>query len=192
MVVVSWWLFDCCGISCICCAVMSFCRLAPFHHLQGCWPFVQCVLFLADGASQHQDGQESMPQAECKGQAQGAGDAATSEQGTGASQPKASPAPDLDDLADLMQGLDSRGKAVIGPDVGTHFKVALTSSTTHNISIYAQTHACLNICAYVFRVGIVLSSRAVALEQIFNTLACSKSTIFLERILLPKRGWAQG
>ncbi|DBA70188.1 TPA: hypothetical protein ACH3X2_012232 [Trebouxia sp. C0005] len=70
----------------------------------------------AGDASQCQDGQESIPLAECKGQVQGTDAAATSEQGTGASQPNAAPASDVDDLADLMHGLDPRGKAVIDAD----------------------------------------------------------------------------
>ena len=49
---------------------------------------------LAGDGSQRQDCQESMPQAERQGQAQGAGDAAVSEQGTGANQPQTAPAPD--------------------------------------------------------------------------------------------------
>ncbi len=53
-------------------------------------------------------GQESMQQAECKGQVQGADAATTSEQGKGANQPRAAPAPDLDDPTNLKQGLDSR------------------------------------------------------------------------------------
>ena len=85
-----------------------------------------------------------MQQAECKGQGQGAGDAATSDQGTGASQPKASPAPDLDDLANLMSGLDSRGKAVIGPDVSTHPKAALTSSMIQNMYVYLCMYTCMS------------------------------------------------
>jgi len=55
-----------------------------------------------------------MQQAECKGKAQGAdADQDTGDPNTGASQPHAAPAPDLNDLA------DSRGYAVIGPDVST-------------------------------------------------------------------------
>ncbi len=121
---------------------MSFCRLPPFHHLQGCWPSDKSVLLLAGDASQRQDGQVSMQQAECKGQVQGADAAATSEQGTGANQPRAAPAPDLDDLADMMQELDSRGNAMIDPDVSAHLKVALTSSTTQHI----YTYMCLRLC----------------------------------------------
>ena len=91
--------------------------------MQGCWPFPESVLLLAGDASQRQDGQASMPQAECKGQGQGADAAATSGQGTGASQPRAAPAPDLDDLANLMSGLDSRGKALLDADVSPHLKL---------------------------------------------------------------------
>lgn len=72
------------------------------------------ILLVAGGASQSQNGQESMQQAECKGKAQGAdADQDTGDPNTGASQPHAAPAPDLNDLA------DSRGYAVIGPDVST-------------------------------------------------------------------------
>jgi len=85
----------------------------------------QSVLFLAGDASQLKAGQKSMQQAERKGPVQGADAAATSGQGTGASQAKALPAPYLDELADLKQRLDSRGTAVIGPDVSTHLKSAL-------------------------------------------------------------------
>ena len=99
------------------------CRLPPFHHLQGCWPFPESVLLLAGDASQRQDGQASMPQAECKGQGQGADAAAISGQGTGASQPRAAPAPDLDDLANLMSGSDSRGKALLDADVSPQLKL---------------------------------------------------------------------
>jgi len=87
-------------------------------------------LLLAGDASQRQDCQESMQQADCKGQDLGAGAAATSEQGTGANEPRAAPAADLDDLA------DSRSYAVIDSDVSTHLKVALTSLTTHHICIF--------------------------------------------------------
>ena len=67
------------------------------------------ILLVAGGASQSQNGQESMQQAECKGKAQGAdADQDTGDPNTGASQPHAAP-----DLA------DSRGYAVIGPDVST-------------------------------------------------------------------------
>ncbi len=86
-------------------------------------------MLLAGDASQRQDCQESMQQADCKGQDLGAGAAATSEQGTGANEPRAAPAADLDDLA------DSRSYAVIDSDV-THLKVALTSLTTHHICIF--------------------------------------------------------
>ena len=101
----------------------------------------------------------------CTVQVQGADAAVTSEQGTGASQPHAAPAPDLDGLANMMQGLDSRGWAVMDAHVSTHRKVALISSTTQHICIYAQTHACVIICAYI--------------------------CVALERMLLPKHGWAQ-
>ena len=80
----------------------------------------QNVVLLAGDASQHQDGQASMQQAECKGQAQGADAAATSGQGTGANEPQTAPAPDLDDL------VDSRGYAAVDSNVSTHLKVALT------------------------------------------------------------------
>ncbi len=83
-----------------------------------------------------------MQQAECKGQGQGAGDAATSDQGTGASQPKASPAPDLDDLANLMSGLDSRGKAVIGPDVS----IDIINDTKH---VCISMHVHMYVYIYV-------------------------------------------
>ena len=95
---------------------------------------------LAGDASQCQDGQESIPLAECKGQVQGTDAAATSEQGTGASQPNAAPASDVDDLADLMHGLDPRGKAVIDADVSTHLRVALTSSPQ-----YTYVYVCLHM-----------------------------------------------
>ncbi len=91
-----------------------FLQCAIYHPLQGCWPLHKSILLVAGGASQSQNGQESMQQAECKGKAQGAdADQDTGDPNTGASQPHAAPAPDLNDLA------DSRGYAVIGPDVST-------------------------------------------------------------------------
>ena len=88
-----------------------------------------------------------MPQAESEGQAQGAGDAATSEQGTAASQPQTAPALDLDDLANLMQGLDSRGKALVDADVGPHLRVALTLSTAQHKHMCMYLHMCAYVCA---------------------------------------------
>ena len=88
-----------------------------------------------------------MPQAECQGQAQGAGDAAPSQQGTGANQQQTAPAPDLDDLANLMQGLDSRGKALMDPDVGPHLRFVLTSSTAQYKHMRMYLHMLAYLCA---------------------------------------------
>ena len=83
-----------------------------------------------------------MPQAERQGQAQGAGDAATSEQGTGANQPQTAPAPDLDDLADVEQELqeDSTGYTKMCPDVSTH----LTPLHWH----HQQHNTYIRLCVY--------------------------------------------
>jgi len=141
---VSGWLSDYCNNSCICYATVYFCRLPPFHHLQGCWPFIKSAFCLVGDASRGRDGHEGMQQAECKGQGQGADAAATPEQGTGANQPQTAPAPDLDDLANMMQELDTREYYVIGPDVSPCLKIALTLSTTQHI----YTYSCLRLFCY--------------------------------------------
>ena len=123
-----------------------------------------------------------MHQAECKSKVQGANAAVTSEQGTGASQPKAAPTPDLDDLTDLMNGLNPRGKAVIDADVSTHLKVALTSSTQYK---FIHVHKHMQIYMYIY---IYVPTYVLLGEQHFNTLACSKCSFLLRESSCPSIG----
>jgi hypothetical protein len=93
------------------------------------------------------------------------------------------PAPDMGDLADLMQGLDSRGKAVIGPDVSTHLKVALSSSTTQYIYIYIYISMLKHMHIYIYVPTYVL---------LWSSISISWPAASAHFFLLPKHGWMQG